>query len=100
MSRPSIPRGDCQVPAGADHLTISRRDYQRAQTAIRRGEARPLDEIVKLTRKSHPGQPVSVGFSTSGPEPIYQIQIVTRSGTVISVTVAARSGRILKARTC
>lgn len=81
-------------------MTISRQDYRQAQAAIRQGKARPLGEIVKIARESYPGHPVHVGFSTAGKEPLYQIQIVTKTGEVVAVTLAAGSGSIIKAQRC
>ncbi len=81
-------------------MTITRQEYRQAQTAIRQGKARPLNEIVKIARQRYPGQPVRVGFSAGTAEPRYHIQIVTDKGAVVSVTVAAGSGTVLSARRC
>lgn len=92
--------GKCQVVDGSEGVKISRNDFQRAQRAIRNGEARPLKEILDVTSRQYPGRPVRVGFSVSGPEPRYRIQIVTNSGDVLSITVLAKSGEITHARKC
>lgn len=92
--------GKCQVVDGTDGVRISRNDYKHAQRAIRKGEARSLKDILNVTNRQYPGRPVRVGFSVSGPEPRYRIQIITTSGDVLSVTVLAKSGEIINARKC
>lgn len=99
-SVPSGPENECRVSGGGGQMTISKQEYRQAQTAIRQGKARPLSEVVKIARERYPGQPVRVGFSSGSGEPQYHIQIVTKTGAIISVTVAARSGTILRARRC
>ncbi len=93
-------RIECRVPSKNGGVRISRDDYQRVQLAIRRGEARPLREVLQETARKYPGQPVRVGLSTKGSEFAYRVQIVTPSGDIVSLTVDARSGAVVHAWTC
>lgn len=93
-------RIECRVPGKNGGVRISRDDYQRVQRAIRRGEARPLREVLQETARKYPGQPVRVGLSSKGSDLAYRIQIVTPSGDIVSLTVDARSGAIVQAWTC
>ncbi|WP_424940402.1 PepSY domain-containing protein [Aliiroseovarius sp. S253] len=79
---------------------ISRQDYKRAQRAIARGDARPLQEVLKTVQKRYPGKLVQVGYSEKGRKPVFQVMIVNRSGAVISVSVDAGSGRIASMQRC
>ncbi len=99
VSGPSGP-GACRpssIPGGAQ---ITRRDYERAQRAISRGDARPLREILNTVQSSHPGRLVQVGFSETGGTPSFRVLIVDRAGAVVSITVDAGSGRITSVRKC
>ncbi len=101
-SQPSGPSGPgkCKRSAISGDAQISRRDYQRAQRAISRGDARPLREVLSNVRAKHPGKVLHVGFSENGTRPTFNVLIVGSSGAVISVTVDAKSGRVTSMRKC
>ncbi|PVA08143.1 PepSY domain-containing protein [Thalassorhabdomicrobium marinisediminis] len=77
---------------------MSRRDYERAQQAIQRGQARPLREVLTRVQASHPGTVIRVGFSSDGGS--FRVLTVNNSGAVVSVRVDAASGRITGAQAC
>ena len=81
-------------------MTISQRDYARAQNAISQGRARPLREVLDQIARTEPGRPVQVGYSESGAAPRYRVLIVKPSGQVMSLTIDAGSGTILSAGNC
>ncbi len=85
------------MPNGAQ---ITRRDYERAQDAILRGEARPLPEILGSVNKEHPGQLLRVRFSERGQSSAFRVVIVNRSGAIVTVTVDAKSGQITNVQNC
>jgi uncharacterized membrane protein YkoI len=85
------------LPGGGQ---ITRRDYERAQQAISRGDAQPLQEVVNNVQSRHPGRLLRVGFSESGQSPAFRVVIVNRSGAIVSVTVDARSGQITNVQNC
>lgn len=101
-SEPSGPSGPgkCKRSAISGDAQISRRDYKRAQRAISRGEARPLNEVLSNVRAKHPGKLLHVGYSEGGSGPSFDVLIVGASGAVISVTVDAKSGRVTSMRKC
>ncbi len=99
LSGPSGP-GSCRqtsLPGGGQ---ITRSDYERAQQAISRGDAKPLREVVGYVQARHPGRLLRVGFSDSGRSPTFGVVIVIPSGAIVSVTVDARSGQITNVKYC
>ncbi len=101
-SRASGPStaGTCRqtsLPGGGQ---ITRQDYERAQQAIARGDARPLREVLNSVQSRHPGRMLRVGFSESGRSPAFRVVIVNRSGAIVSVTVDAKSGQITNVQNC
>jgi hypothetical protein len=98
-SGPSGP-GTCRSSSIAGNAQISRKDYLRAQRAIARGDARPLQEVLKNVQSKQPGKLLQVGFSDKGKRTNFRVLIVDQSGAVVSVTVDAGSGQITSIRKC
>lgn len=96
---PSGP-GACRVPHSAGPAQISRQEYQNAQRAISRGEARPLRDVMNSVLQEYPGRLVQVGYSETGPAPLYRLQIVGQRGDMLAISVNASSGQIINVRTC
>ena len=102
VSGPSGPSGPgaCRGSSLSGGAQISRQDYKRAQRAIARGNARPLQEILRNVQARYPGRTLQVGFSERGRRPTFQVLIVDRSGAMISVTVDAGSAQVMNIRKC
>lgn len=98
-SGPSGP-GSCRQSSLPNGGQITRRDYEKAQRAISRGDARPLRDVVKTVQSRHPGRILRVGFSENGRASSFQVKIVDRKGAIVSVTVDARSGTITRVQNC
>lgn len=92
--------GSCERAPLRGGAQITRRDYERAQQAIQRGDARPLREVLDNVQSRHPGRFLRVGFSESGRTPTFRVVIVNRTGAIVSVTVDARSGQITDVQNC
>jgi hypothetical protein len=101
-SRASGPSsaGSCRQTSLPDGGQITRQEYERAQEAIARGDARPLREVLDNVQSRHAGRLLRVGFENSGSTPAFRVVIVNRSGAIVSVTVDARSGQITKVQNC
>lgn len=116
-SRPSPPSGATQPsqptapsgPSGAGSCArttlpgggqITRSDYERAQQAIARGDARPLREILESVQSQHAGRLLRVGFSDRGQMPAFKVVIVAGSGAILSITVDAKSAQITNVQRC
>lgn len=99
ISGPSGP-GACRTSTISPNGTISHRDYERAQRAISRGEARPLRDVVSVVQSRHPGRLLQVGFSESGSGSSFRVLIVDQRGAVVSVTVDAGSAQITNVQRC
>ena len=98
-SGPSGP-GSCRQTSLLGGGQITRSDYERAQQAISRGDAKPLREVVGYVQSRHPGRLLRVGFSDSGRSPTFRGVIVNPSGAIVSVTVDASSGQITNVQYC
>jgi hypothetical protein len=98
-SGPSGP-GSCRQTSLPDGAQITRRDYERAQQAISRGDAQPLRKVLDNVQSRHPGRLLRVGFSRNGRTPSFRVVIVNRSGAIVSVTVDAGSGQITNVQNC
>lgn len=92
--------GSCHQTSLRDGAQITRRDYERAQQAILRGEARPLRDILTSVEQQHRGQLLRVSFSERDRSPAFRVVIVNRSGAIVSVTVDAGSGQITNVQNC
>lgn len=110
-SGPSSPSGSnaqratsgpsaCRQPNLPNGGQMSRRDYELAQQAIARGDARPLSEVINTVQSQYPGRIVRVGFSGNGPSGVFRIRIVSQTGAVVSVSVNAKSGAITGVQNC
>jgi hypothetical protein len=99
VSGPSGP-GSCRQTALPDGAQITRRDYERAQQAISRGDAQPLRDVLNSVQSKYPGRLLRVGFSQSGRSPAFRVVIVNSSGAIVSITVDARSGQITNVQNC
>jgi hypothetical protein len=92
--------GSCNQTALPDVGNITRQDYERAQHAIQRGDARPLREVIQNVQSEHPGKFLRVGYFESGRSPNFKVVIVNPSGAIVSVTVDAKSGQITNVQNC
>lgn len=93
-------RNGCSQPSGSSRATINRRDMERAQAAVARGEAKTLREIVTIVQRQYPGRLIKVGFQGSGADQAYWLQMVMGGGSVQTVTVDAGSGMITSVGGC
>lgn len=92
--------GSCQQTSLPDGGQITRREYENAQQAIARGDAKPLRDVLDDVQTRHPGRLLRVGFSENGRSASFRVVIVNRSGAIVSVTVDAKSGQITKVQNC
>ena len=90
----------CRQPNLPNGGQMTRRDYELAQQAIAKGDARPLSEVINTVQSRYPGRIVRVGFSGSTRASVFQIRIVSNSGAVVSVSVNAKSGAITGVQNC
>ncbi|MFD2111570.1 PepSY domain-containing protein [Thiorhodococcus fuscus] len=77
-------------------------DHERARHALRRGEVRPIAEILASVATQVPGEVVEVEFEHErkrdhGPQRWrYELKIIATDGRLLEVEVDAATGRILK----
>jgi len=77
-------------------------DHERARHALRRGEVRPIAEILASVATQVPGDVVEVEFERKRkrghgpPRWLYELKIIATDGRLLEVEVDAASGRILK----
>lgn len=75
-------------------------DHDRARQALRRGEVRPIAEILARVARQVPGEVLEVEFERRGHHGtegwIYEIKVLADDGRVQEVKVDAASGAILE----
>lgn len=70
-----------------------KRAQDEAMSALRRGEILPLVEILRISTSHVQGDVIEVEFKGG---PVYEVKILTPSGTVREVKLDARSGALIK----
>ena len=73
-----------------------RDDHDAARRAYQRGEILPLSQILQRVLKVTPGEVLEVELDDDDGRPIYEIEILERSGRVLEFEIDARSGAVLK----
>lgn len=71
-------------------------DHDDALTALKKGEVRPLPEILVLVRPQIDGEIIETEFEYEHGRPVYEFKYVDRSGRVRELYVDARKGTIIK----
>lgn len=111
-SNPSPPSGpsrpgsvnenadSCRQPSLPNGGQITRQEYDRAQQAIQRGDARPLRDVLRTVEQDYPGRLLRVRFSGRGRSHEFRVTIVNPSGAIVSVTVDAKTGQITNVQNC
>jgi uncharacterized membrane protein YkoI len=72
-----------------------KRDHEAALTALRRGEILPLAEILTKVRQHTPGELIAVELERERGVFIYEIRVLTPTGSVRKVDLNARTGAVL-----
>jgi uncharacterized membrane protein YkoI len=72
------------------------RDHDAARGAVEAGEARPLNEILKIVEDKLPGEIVRVKFERENGLWVYEFRVVNGQGRLLEVYVDARSGEITR----
>ncbi len=76
----------------------SRHDHERAATARKSGDIRPLQEVLAKVKKTHRGEVVGVEFEMEDGIWVYELKIVTPKGRYLKIYVDAKTTKILKVR--
>ena len=65
---------------------------RRAREGVRSGDLVPLESLLELARRDHPGEVLEVELDDGE----YEIEILRDDGRVVELTFDARSGRLLE----
>ena len=73
-------------------------DHEQARLALRRGEIRPLSQIMEELRSQIGGEVIEVSFKTKrrGRNYAYEFKVVMPNGRLSEVLVDAATAKILK----
>ena len=71
------------------------KDHDRARDAVRRGQALPLGEIIRRVQAACPGTFLNAKLGQRGNTLAYRVQILRPSGRRVTMTVDARTGRVI-----
>lgn len=80
--------------------TIPRSDYREAQRAVERGEALPLGTVSRRVKEKIGGRLIEVRFHRSGSATQYEMRMISREGSLVSVHVNARTAQIISVQGC
>ncbi len=72
--------------------------HQSARDAVAAGKIRPLGEVLATVSRAFPGRALDVRLGGGSGAWVYRVKVLATDGTVVSVTVDARSGRIVGVR--
>jgi uncharacterized membrane protein YkoI len=71
-------------------------DYERAYRLRESGEILPLEQILEIALKSHPGRVLEVDLDREEGRRVYEIEIVDQQGVVWELEFDAGDGRLLE----
>jgi uncharacterized membrane protein YkoI len=80
------------IPLHAD----SARDHDQGRSAVERGEALPLIDILARVRPGLHGEVVGVSFERKWDRWVYELKVIETGGRLVQVYVDAASAEILK----
>lgn len=73
-----------------------RDDHNQAREAMERRDALPLAQILEAALRSVPGEVLEVELEREDGRLLYEIEILARNGRVRSVTLDARTARVIE----
>jgi uncharacterized membrane protein YkoI len=72
------------------------KSHDDARALSQAGDIRPLEQILELAQRVHPGRTLEAELERKGERYIYEIKIVDPQGTVWEMKYDARTGELLK----
>ena len=72
-------------------------DHDRARKARAAGDIVPLSQILEQVEATFDGRLVEVELENDDGRTVYEIELLTKQGSVIELTYDARTGRFLEA---
>lgn len=82
---------------GAPHMGAAQSPQDRARKAYKAGEIQPLNNVLSVVVRRHPGRVMDVDLQRGG-RWVYRIKILTRDGDVLFVEVDASTAKIMSVR--
>ena len=67
------------------------------RSAVERGEAKPLSEILQIASAAHPGEVVGVEFEAKGKSWVYEIKVADKAGRLVELHISAANSSVLLA---
>lgn len=71
-------------------------DHDRARAAMMRGEILPLSRILAMAERDVGGRVIEVDLERKGDRYIYEVEVVSRSGRLVELSIDAASGAVLE----
>ena len=84
------------VPTATDLLADRNRGQEQARHAVKRGEARPLVEILARVRPQLGGELVGVSFERKSGRWVYEFKVIGAGGQLTEVYVDASTSDIVE----
>jgi uncharacterized membrane protein YkoI len=70
-------------------------DHDQARQALQSGQIRPLSDILRSLSQEHPGQVLEVELERKRDQWLYEIKLLTPSGTLRRLRVDASTATVL-----
>ncbi|WP_313349477.1 PepSY domain-containing protein [Paracoccus sp. (in: a-proteobacteria)] len=91
-----LPLAGGGQPADRSPADRSMPDYEVARDAVGRGEFLPLEEILAIVSRDHPGQIIEIELEFEDGVWEYEVELVTPDGRLIEIDLDAATGEILE----
>jgi len=76
-------------------MTIASDDHDQAKQLLDSGDILPLETILKKVRSIQPGKILDLELEREDGQIIYEIELLTTSGSVLELKINAQSGELL-----
>ncbi|MEZ5701048.1 MAG: PepSY domain-containing protein [Burkholderiaceae bacterium] len=73
-------------------------DHERAHRAVQAGEVMPLEQVLALLAKDHPGQVLKIELEREDRLWVYEVKLLQPDGQLVKLLLDARTAEVLRQR--
>ncbi|MEO8666870.1 MAG: PepSY domain-containing protein [Bauldia sp.] len=81
-------------PGRSGELVVQEK-HDQARNLLEHGEIRPLEEILASLAVTRPGEVVAIDLENEDGRWVYEVKVVTASGSRIEVNIDAATGKLI-----
>lgn len=86
------------VAVPAFHAAADRDDHERARAALQAGEVAPLRDVLAVAENQFEGEMVEAELERKGPHWVYEITVLTPTGSILKLHYDAATTKLVRAR--